>query len=175
VNGLGGIAQVPYRLHDLVQDLTADRTVPVFVPEGEGKVDLLRQWGLTATYIAKGTSGFAEHFRDAVVILLPDADKPGHDYVDRVASELRGVAREVRVLALSGRPDSGDDIEEWAAAGGTVERLLQLVESDAVPWAQRTDDLVAPQGGLSTAVRGDVACEQRQRPHPAGVSGRRER
>jgi hypothetical protein len=35
--------------------LAADRTVPVFLPEGEGKVDLLRQWGLTATYVAKGT------------------------------------------------------------------------------------------------------------------------
>jgi hypothetical protein len=137
-NGLGGLAQAPYQLHDLIEDLMADRTVPVFIPEGEGKADLLREWGLTATYIARGTVEFAEYLRDALAILLPDADKAGQDYVDRVGSELYGVAREVRVLALPGRPDSGDDVKDWAAAGGTTDELLALAE-DAPHWVPRAD------------------------------------
>jgi RecA-family ATPase len=139
VNKLGEIAQVPYQLHNLITDLAADRTVPVFVPEGEGKADLLRTWGLIATYIAKGTKGFGEYFRDAIAIVMPDADSAGRDYVDRVAIELHGVAREVRVLALPGRPDSGDDVKDWAAAGGTADELLELSER-APPWTPRDHD-----------------------------------
>jgi hypothetical protein len=69
------------------------------------------------------------------VILLRDADKAGQDYVDRVGSELQGFAREVRILALPGRPDSGDDVKDWAAAGGTADKLQALAER-APLWAR---------------------------------------
>jgi putative DNA primase/helicase len=120
-----GIAQVPYRLLDFKKALTRGATV--FIPEGEAKADHLWAWNIPATHIAKGTEDYAELFRDADVVLIPDNDNAGYAHIETVGAALSGIARRIRVLRLPDLPDQGDIID-WIAAGGTAERLLELAE-----------------------------------------------
>jgi len=129
--------QVPYRLADLVRDLEVDRTTTVFVVEGEGKADLLRMWDLTATSIATGAIDFAETFRGADVMILPDHDAAGKTRADFVGQALTGVAGAVRVLELPGLKE-GEDVADWKVRGGTSDQLLALAR-DAPLWAPSVD------------------------------------
>jgi hypothetical protein len=96
VFALGKIAQVPYKLPGLIASLAADRTIPVFITEGERKVHLLHQWGIPATHIAKGIKDFAEFFRDADVVLLPDRDDAGYAHINEIGAALSGIALRIR-------------------------------------------------------------------------------
>ena len=134
MTGLGDkVEQVPYRLPDLIAAIEADRTIPVSVPEGEGKVNVLRQLGIPATHIAKGTKNYAELFRDADVNLIPDNDDAGYAHINEIGAALSGIAKRVRVLVLPGL-DRGGDIKDWAKAGGTVDQFWELVEA-APEWS----------------------------------------
>src|SRR5215471_3622437 len=119
------VAQVPYRLPDLVKSLVDGATV--FIPEGEAKVDALLEWSVPATHIATGTKDYVDLFCGADVILMPDNDAAGWKHVNTVGAALHGIARRVRVLMLPGLPDNGDIID-WVAAGGTAEKLRELGE-----------------------------------------------
>src|SRR6516162_9051272 len=131
-NGKGGwvddpddLAQVPYRLPDLVRALVDGATV--FIPEGEAKVDALLEWSVPATHIAPGTKDYINLFLDADVILMPDNDAAGWKHVNTLGAALHGIARHIRVLLLPGLPDKGDIID-WVAAGCTAEKLRELGE-----------------------------------------------
>ena len=95
-NGKGGwddpddLAQVPYRLPDLVKALVDSTTV--FIPEGEAKVDALLGWSVPATHIAAGTKDYVDLFLDADVILMPDNDAAGRKDVNTVGAA-RGASR----------------------------------------------------------------------------------
>lgn len=134
VYDLKGVARVPYRLPDLVAAIQADRTVPVVMPEGEAKVDLLLSWGIPATYIAtpECARDHAELFTGCDVVLMPDHDDTGRNRANGIGSEIVRTAARVRVLALPAL-DTGGDIIDWVAAGGTPEDLLDLI-NDAPPW-----------------------------------------
>jgi hypothetical protein len=125
VGNLGGVAQVPYRMPDLLKALMHGATV--FVPEGEAKADLLWKWGIPATHIATGTKDYAEQFRDADVVLMPDNDDAGFAHIDAIGATLSGTAKHIRVLRLPDLPDKGD-VVDWVEAGGTAERLRELAE-----------------------------------------------
>src|SRR5262249_32263215 len=142
IYGLGKIAQVPYQLPNLIAALAADRTIPVLIPEGEAKVDLLLRWGFPATQIAKGTTNYAELFRDSDVILMPDDDDAGYTHINEIGSALCGIARHIRTLVLSGL-GKGGDIMDWAAAGGTREQLLALRDQASLWMPPRADDASA--------------------------------
>jgi hypothetical protein len=75
VGDFDDVAQVPYRLPDLVKALVDGATV--FIPEGEAKVDALLEWSVPATHIATGTKDYAKLFCEADVILMPDNDAAG--------------------------------------------------------------------------------------------------
>jgi len=129
VEDLDDVAQVPYRLPDLVKSLVDGATV--FIPEGEAKVDALLEWSMPATHIATGTKDYAELFCEADVILMPDNDAAGWKHVNTVGAALHGIARRIRVLMLPGLPDKGNIID-WVAAGGTAEKLRELAEQAPV-------------------------------------------
>jgi hypothetical protein len=122
---LGDIDPVPYRLLDLKKALTNGATV--FIPEGEAKADHLWTWNIPATHIAVGTKDYAELFRDADVMLMPDNDDDGYAHIDMVGAALSGIAKRIRVLRLPDLPDQGD-VLDWVAAGGTAGRLRELSE-----------------------------------------------
>ena len=125
-----GVRHVPFRLPELVAAVGAGRTV--FIPEGEKDVIALERLGLAATCNAGGAGKFprelVEHFAGANVVLLPDADQAGRDHGELVARTLAPVAARVRVLALPGLANKGD-VSDWLAAGGTREKLLEVVET----------------------------------------------
>jgi hypothetical protein len=110
---------------DLKKALTNGATV--FIPEGEAKADHLWAWNIPATHIAKDTKDYAELFREADVVLMPDNDDAGYAHIEMIGAALCGIAKRIRVLRLADLPDEGDVID-WIAAGGTSEGLLELAE-----------------------------------------------
>jgi hypothetical protein len=79
-----------------------------------------------------GCPSFRNIFKCANIVILPDNDLSGRRHVEKVAASLAAGAS-VRVLNPGLGPKG--DIINCAAAGGTAERLLELVESDARSWA----------------------------------------
>jgi hypothetical protein len=128
---LNGTPRVPYRLPEL---LTAPADHWVFVCEGEKDCDALTEFGLLATTNAQGAGKWdtldaatvRRAFTSRRVVLLPDNDVAGRRHAQNVARHLSGIASVVRVVDLPGVPAKGD-VSDWLAAGGTCERLLELV------------------------------------------------
>ena len=123
------VRQVPYRLPQLL-DAPGDK--PVFVVEGEKDVLRLESLGLVATCNAGGAGKWSEALSEPFVrrrvVILADNDEPGHKHADKVCRALRLAEAQVRVLCLPGLLPKGD-VSDWLDAGGTVEKLLQLVDA----------------------------------------------
>jgi hypothetical protein len=136
IYNVDGVPVVPYRLPELIEAIANGYRVAIV--EGEAKVDLLRTWNIAATCCAGGSKGWqpehAQFLAGADVVIMPDNDPAGRSYLEDVANSLRDVATSIRTLELPGLPPKGDIID-WAAAGGTVERLHELIEREAKPWA----------------------------------------
>jgi DNA primase len=134
-----GVRWLPYRLQELIEALSHERTV--FVPEGERKVDLLLSLGVPATCNPMGANkwppGFADFFNaDDDLLLLPDNDQEGRKHVLDIGAKLLNKLKvNIRVLELPGLPPGGD-VKDWFEAGGTREELYRLVETQAVPFAE---------------------------------------
>ncbi len=88
---LKGVRRVLYRLPEL---LAADPGQPVFIVEGEKKVDALRALGLIATCNAGGAGKwrleYAAFLKGRHVVILPDNDEIGHKHAEAVAASIRG-------------------------------------------------------------------------------------
>lgn len=141
---LGNVRRVPFRLPQLRRAIEEGRVV--FVVEGEKDVLTLDQHGFVATCNAGGADQqgtgskwkpeLNEHFLGARVVILPDNDEPGLAHAQAVASQLRGIAKEVRIveLPLGPRlPKHGKDVTDWFAAGNTAEDLKRIVRSSEPP------------------------------------------
>ena len=132
---VNGVAILPYQLPELIEAIASGHFI--VVAEGEAKVDLLRSWNVPATCNAGGAGKWKpEHSKfllGADVVILPDNDAAGRAHCDVVGASLQGIAASVRVLELPGlRPKQ--DIKDWAAKGGTVEQLHDLIAQEAKPW-----------------------------------------
>jgi putative DNA primase/helicase len=125
-----GVPVVPYRLPQVQEAVAAGQ--PVLIVEGEAKVDLLWSWSVAATCCAGGAKKWkpehSEFLRGADVFLLPDNDNAGWEHIHKVGASLSTIARSIRVVALTDLPLKGDVID-WARAGGTRERLDELLAS----------------------------------------------
>ncbi len=129
-----GITWLPYRLPELVEDVA--QGFPVFLVEGEKKVDLLREQGVPASCNHGGAGKFPEDlarwFKGARVIVLPDNDEPGRAHAGLIARRLEGIAASVQVLEIPDLPPKGG-VDDWLPAGGSAERLYDLVDAMAKP------------------------------------------
>jgi putative DNA primase/helicase len=126
---LGNVRRVLYRLPELV---AAKPEATVYVVEGERDVESMVRLGVVATTnpggAGKWRSEYGETLRDRRVIVIPDVgDKrqEGEKHADQVAKALTGTAASVRILKL---PGPGKDATDWIAAGGTADKLRELVE-----------------------------------------------
>lgn len=130
-----GVRQVPYRLPELIEAIGLEQTV--FIVEGEKDVEGLAKLGVAATCNAGGAgkwpADFAEYFRGADVVILPDNDDAGRSHRDIVGQSLRGVAKRVRILELPNLPPKGD-ASDWLSQGGDIVELLSLVETSTRDW-----------------------------------------
>jgi putative DNA primase/helicase len=126
---MDGVRRVPYRLPDMLAAIAAGE--PIFILEGEKCVDIARALGVSATTNSGGAGTWPTEiihwFAGADVIPSPDGNKVGHTHALKVARALRGVAKRIRIVPLPGVGEK-DDIEQWIAAGGTLEQLLELAE-----------------------------------------------
>jgi hypothetical protein len=131
---------LPYRLPQLIEAVGAGKTI--FIPEGEAKVDALAKWNIPATCNAGGSKHWkaehSEYLRGADVVALPDNDQAGRDHVDVVTDFLKGIAKSIRVLELPDLAPKGD-IKNWIADGGTREKFLTLVDTEAKPIAENDE------------------------------------
>lgn len=123
---LKGIPRVLYHLPDVTWAVAKGETV--YTVEGEKDADNLHAIGITATCNVGGAGKWkpehSEVLRGAKVIVIPDADEPGRKHASQVYDSLRGIAESVKILPL---PGSSKDISDWIAAGGTLEKLEDLV------------------------------------------------
>jgi len=124
------IPKIPYRLPDL---LKADSEEWVFIPEGEKHCDKLHELGFTASCNVAGagkwTPDLNQYFKNRKVCILPDNDPPGQRHAEKVAQNLKGIAKEIRVLNLPGLETKGDIIN-WFDGFHTKEELLSLLDNE---------------------------------------------
>jgi hypothetical protein len=125
-----GVRQVLYRLPEVLEAIAGEHTV--FIVEGEKDADRLWRLHIPATCNAGGAgkwkSDYAEAFRGADVVIIPDNDDTGRDHAETVARSLHKVAERVRVLDLVSLPRKGD-VSDWIDAGASREDLYELVET----------------------------------------------
>lgn len=132
---VAGIQQVPYRLPELMADISKGQTV--VIAEGEKDVDNLRAAGIPATCNAMGAGKWPDelcpHFRGADVVIVPDNDDPGRKHVELVGSKLAGIAKRIRVLNL---PLAGEkeDVSDWLAAGNDAAAFFTLLVDEGRDW-----------------------------------------
>jgi hypothetical protein len=151
-----GVQQVPYRLPQML----AAPDALVFVVEGEKDADNLAAIGLTATCNAGGAGkwpdALAQHFAGRRVVVVPDNDDAGREHARMVASKLRGVAADVRVLELPGLPAKGD-VSDWLAAGGGADGLVNIV--NALPVANDSAEPERPTIEVRNGERARIVSE----------------
>jgi hypothetical protein len=109
-NGAGAVKRVLYQAMALKTALAANETV--FWVEGEKCADRLLKEGLPATTSMNGRGGATtlwqhdyggRYFKtDNVVVMLPDNDTAGEDYINAVGAMLTAVGVKTRVLRLEG-------------------------------------------------------------------------
>jgi putative DNA primase/helicase len=131
-SAIGDTPRVPYRLPDL---LAADPKRAVVIVEGEKDADRLRSLGMVATTSPGGAGKWrpelAEHFRGRRVVILPDNDEPGRKHAADVATSLRGIAREIKVVGLPDLPAKGD-VSDYLDAGHTADELQAFIKTAPV-------------------------------------------
>jgi hypothetical protein len=115
-----------YRLPEVL------RAKELLIVEGEKDCETARAWGLLATCNPGGSGKWplenAEVFRDKRVTIIADADQWGRIHAWEIVANLLPTAESVKILEL---PDA-KDLSEWAANGGTREKLLEILEATPV-------------------------------------------
>jgi hypothetical protein len=133
--GRGGSSPLLYGSERLA-DITEGQ--PVFIVEGEKKVDRLSEFGAIAVCADAGAKskwlpGHAELLRGLDIILWPDSDDAGERYIESAAKCLNGHSAGLRVVRPFGLPNGakGKDVCDWQ---GDANALAKLAES-AAPYA----------------------------------------
>jgi hypothetical protein len=136
--GRGGSEPLLYGAECLA-DVTSEQ--PVFVVEGEKKVERLRELGAVAVSgdsgnLSKWLPVHADLLRGLHVVLWPDSDEPGEKYISRAAKCLKDSAASIKVVRPFGTPNGakGRDVCDWHS--GNAEDLAALV-AGAEPYVER--------------------------------------
>jgi hypothetical protein len=147
VNSMKGIERILYR----TPELEAAPRRWAYIPEGEKDTDRLHELGMLATTAAGGANApwldsHTETLKGhAGVIILPDNDKPGHDFAERKAAAIHAGGVRVKVVSLPGLPPGGD-VSDWIDAGHTKEELIRLAKA-APDWTPDAEPIEAAETG----------------------------
>jgi hypothetical protein len=133
VPGLKGVKRYPYKLPQVLKAIE-DKEL-IFLVEGEKCARQILHLGLVGTTTPGGARSFKAHsgeyvpyFKGANLVIIPDNDESGRQYAEDVLKSLKGIAGSVKKLELPNLPVKGD-IVDWVEAGGTKEKLLELIAS----------------------------------------------
>ncbi len=120
---------------------------PVIVVEGEKARDALHD--PDSGFYALGTLGTGhrpnanrlEVLRNRMVILWPDADKKGHEHMERMAEALQGVAASVQWYTWRDAPEKGDAADHQAVQSRDEKALDSLLNDllGARKWEPKRD------------------------------------
>jgi 5S rRNA maturation endonuclease (ribonuclease M5) len=125
---LNGVRRVLYRLSKL---LTADKSAPVFIVEGEKDADRLISLGLIATTNAGGAGkwrdDYSQYLRGRHAVIISDNDASGRKHAAKVARAIHGEAASIKVVELPGLAEK-DDVSDWLDAGHDSNDLNAIVE-----------------------------------------------
>lgn len=126
VGNLEGVRRVLYRLPEV---LKADT---VACCEGERDADSLCALGVTATCNPMGARKwrpeYSEFLRGKRVPIFQDNDEDGRAHARQVATNLLGVALEVRVVTVP----TGKDITDYIASGATRDDVMALARQTPI-------------------------------------------
>ena len=155
-----------YRLPRLLEAVRSGLTV--YIVEGEKDVHAVESVGGVATTSPMGAAGWskvdASPLAGADVVVVPDRDQAGEQYLRDVLTSLQGVAATVKVA----RPKLGKDAADHVAAGYGLDDLIdeqppQVGRRARITWASEIrmrpvvwawtdgDDGRMPSGSLSIA------------------------
>jgi hypothetical protein len=102
---------------------------PVLYCEGEKDVENAETLGVLATTAGSASdwrAEFADDLQGFDLVIIPDNDAAGRKCAAKVASDCHKKAARIRILELP-ELGKGGDLSDWIAAGGTREKLLELV------------------------------------------------
>jgi hypothetical protein len=161
---LGGCRRILYRLPELIQGVKDNETI--YVVEGEKDVDTLVSLGFRATCNFDGAGKWSEsyngYFKGTMVINLCDNDLPGQKHGDLVGENLYNIARIFKSVLLPDLPEHGD-VSDWFAAGGTKEKLLEIVNAAPV-WEPSPDNQETPKVALIFDTIPDIPAPKLRKP-----------
>lgn len=134
---LGTATRVPYKLPEVARAAKNERRV--IIVEGEKDVETLCKHGLIATTTPGGSGGwrpaYAEHFKGAEVIVIPDNDIPGKKYAKAICTDLKNA----KILDLPGLAEK-EDVTDWLGKHPIAELLTLLgpesVEMNPCNWEE---------------------------------------
>lgn len=131
---INGIEPVLYHLPEIIEDIKQGKVI--YIVEGEKDADRLRKEGLAATTISGGASQkwkpqYTFTLRGATVRIIPDNDEAGLSFVRRIATQLFGWAKSVKILSLPGL--KGNDVSDWLDEGHTTRELELLDAPEFIP------------------------------------------
>lgn len=114
------VEYVPYNLPNVVKNNE------IYFVEGEKDVDNLNKIGLIATTTVGGAASFkkkaeiyAQYFKDKIVYIIPDNDKPGYKYAEDIKNSLNDIAKDIKILKLS---DSIKDLKDKEDISDVIEK-----------------------------------------------------
>mgnify|MGYP001426057280 CR=1 FL=1 len=116
-----------YRLPELLEDIAAERDI--FIVEGEKDVDSFRALNVPATTNPMGAGKWREHFnhyfQDVNVVILPDNDAAGDKHAELVVSNLKPIARSIKIVKLPNLR-AKEDVSDYIANGGTAQDIYTI-------------------------------------------------
>ncbi|MCI0465750.1 MAG: hypothetical protein L0Y57_01910 [Beijerinckiaceae bacterium] len=130
---------------------------PVWIVEGEAKVDRLRELGAVGVCCDSGSNSkwlpsHAELLRGLPVILWPDSDEPGEKYVAAAADAVRkdNHGADIRIVRPFGPPNGtkGLDVCDWQGDDAALVRVAGSATPYPVPVASEGEDVRDPLEGL---------------------------
>lgn len=134
VKGIEGIPRTLYNI-EAVKKAIKDNYA-VYVVEGEKDVDTLKNFGYSAT-TAGGASDwkkeYAQYFRGARVVILPDNDDAGRKLCRRIQKDLKNIASAIKIVQTSNAPKG--DVTDYFNEGNSIKDFKRLVERSEYTWA----------------------------------------
>lgn len=151
-SGLRGLRVTELPLYGAEHVAAFDRSRLVFLCEGEKATARLVSIGAQAVGTVTGAGGVPGAGPLGVlqgwdVVLWPDHDAAGARHMERIAAQLRGVARSIRIFTPAGLPVGGDAaewIEQRRPDGGPMVAILEELETAAGAVSVREESNVQP-------------------------------
>ena len=115
-----GHKEIPYNYNRLIKGIENNKYI--FITEGEKDADTLSFYGYIATSF-KGVKEFDYSiFKDAIVYIIPDNDKPGEEYKNNLWVNMKNYVKEFNVIYPKSfrHQKKGYDITDWFESNNTI-------------------------------------------------------